>query len=198
MEQAGQHIFDLLSHYGYIVIVPLMIIEGPVATIIAALLAALGAFNVFVVFILSVLGDMIGDVVLYYLGYRFGMSFVRHYGKYMGMTENLVEKMKKYFLKHGGKTIFIVKSTTGLSWVTFVTAGIVKMDLKKFLINSFYGGLIWSGFLVAMGYFYGYLWREIRDYIQWIGWVAITVAVVTFAGITIYKKWRAKKIMMEK
>jgi membrane protein DedA with SNARE-associated domain len=197
MEQTGQYIFEFLQHWGYFGMLPLMIIEGPVVTIIASMLAALGAFNVFVVLILSIAGDMIGDAILYYLGSHFGMRFVRGFGRYMGMTESLVERMKKYFEHHGGKTVFAVKSTTGLSWVTFVTAGIVKMDFKKFMKYSFLGGIIWSSFLVSMGYFYGYLWREIKVYIKWAGWAAIGIAIATFIAITIYKKWQSKKLLTE-
>lgn len=173
-----------------------MIIEGPLATIMAATLAALGAFNVFVVIFFSILGDIIGDVVLYGLGYKYGMSFVNRVGKYVGITEKLVLKMEKYFLKHGGKTIFAVKSTTGLCWATFAAAGIVKMDFRKFMTNSILGGIVWSGFLVAMGYFYGYLWREIKATIAWIGWLVSIVAVITFLVIQIYKKYQAKKMLI--
>jgi membrane protein DedA with SNARE-associated domain len=160
-------------------------------------MASLGAFNVFVVLALSIIGDMAGDILLYGAGYKWGMGFVRGFGRYLGLTEKLVLRMEKYFERHGGKTIFAVKSTTGLCWATFVAAGIVKMDFKKFVKNSFYGGIVRSGFLVFMGYFYGYLWREIRDYIKWIGWVIPVVAIATFAIITIYKNRKAKKLMRE-
>ena len=194
MDQAGQHIFTFLSHYGYAIMIPLMIIEGPVATIIAAMLASLGAFNVFIVLIFSMIGDIVGDLIFYGLGYKFGMGFVRRVGKYIGITEKLVLKMEKYFINHGGKTIFAVKSTTGLCWATFTAAGIVKMDFKKFLKYSFLGGIVWSSFLVAMGYFYGYLWREIRDYIEWIGWVIFLLTAATFVSVILYKKYQTKKI----
>jgi len=176
---------------------PLMILEGPVATLIAATLAALGAFNVFVVLILSIAGDMIGDIILYGLGYKYGLGFVRRVGKYIGITENLVLRMEKYFTRHGGKTIFAVKSTTGLCWATFTAAGIVKMDFKKFVLYSFLGGIVWSGFLVALGYFYGYLWREIAVYVKWIGWAVSATAIITYIIITLYKNWKAKKLLSE-
>lgn len=194
MELAGQQIFDFLSHYGYWIMLPLMIIEGPIITIIASMLAKLGAFNVFIVFVLSVAGDMIGDIILYWIGYVFGMSFVRKIGKYMGITENLVLKMEKYFEKHGGKTIFTVKATTGLCWATFTAAGIVKMDFKKFIKYSFLGGLAWSGFLVAMGYFYGYMWTELKRYIEWAGWVAMALAMISISSVQLYKKYQSRKM----
>jgi membrane protein DedA with SNARE-associated domain len=195
MEQTGQHIFEFLRHYGYWAMLPLMIIEGPVATIIAAMLASLGAFSWPVVLLFSILGDVIGDILLYGAGYKWGMGFVRGFGKYMGITEAVVLRMEKYFQKHGGKTIFAVKSTTGLCWATFAAAGIVKMDFKKFLKNSILGGLVWSGFLVAMGYFYGYLWRDLKQYISWVGWIIFFAAIASFTMITIYKKHQSKKFL---
>jgi len=197
MEQLGQNIFQFLHHYGYWVMLPLMIIEGPIVTVIAAMLASLGAFNVLLVLLFSILGDVIGDVALYALGYRFGMGFVRRVGKYLGITEKLVLRMQEYFKEYGGKTIFAVKSTTGLCWATFTAAGIAKMDFRNFLKNSVYGGIIWSGFLVAMGYFYGYLWRDIKQYIEWIGWIIFAVVAVSMAGITIYKNRQAKRMFKE-
>jgi membrane protein DedA with SNARE-associated domain len=198
MEQTGQNIFIFLQNYGYWIMIPLMIAEGPVATVIASLLASLGAFNVFIVLIFSILGDVIGDIILYLLGRKFGMGFVRHVGKYVGITESLVLRMEKYFVRHGGKTIFAVKATTGLCWATFTAAGIVKMDFKKFVRYSFLGGIVWSVFLVVMGYFYGYLWREIKLYISWIGWVIFGVAILTFIVINIYKKYQANKLLKGK
>jgi membrane protein DedA with SNARE-associated domain len=195
MELAGQQIFSFLHHYGYWIMLPLMIIEGPIITIIASMLAKLGAFNIFIVFILSVLGDVIGDTILYWIGYIFGMNFVKKFGKYMGITEKLVMRMEKYFEKHGGKTIFTVKATTGLCWATFVTAGIVKMDFKKFLRYSFLGGLAWSGFLVILGYFYGYMWVELRQYIKIAGWIVITLALISIIAVQIYKKYQSKKML---
>ncbi len=194
MELTGQQIFDFLSQYGYWIIFPLMFIEGPVTTLMAAMLASLGAFNVWIVLILSMAGDIAGDIGLYGIGKKWGLSFVRGIGKYIGITEKRVLKMEKYFDGHGGKTIFLVKSTTGLCLVAFVAAGMARMKFKKFLFYSFLGGIVWSGFLVAMGYFYGYLWREVSEYIEWAGWIIVSLAVVTFIVINLYKSQKAKKL----
>lgn len=197
MDQAGQHIFEFLKSYGYFAMLPLMILEGPVATLISAMLASMGAFFWPWVLLLSILGDIIGDVILYWIGYKYGMHFVRKIGKHIGITEALVLRMEKYFTRHGGKTIFAVKSTVGLCWATFTAAGIVKMDFKKFLKYSFLGGIVWSGSLVAMGYFYGYLWKSMKEYISWAGWIVAAVAIVSFMGITLYKKYQSRQLLRE-
>lgn len=171
-----------------------MIIEGPVATLVAALFASLGAFNVFVVLLLSIIGDIIGDAFFYFLGRKHGTNFVKRFGRYTGITQQRFEKLNEYFQIHGGKTVFAAKSTVGLSWVAFMFAGATKMRMKKFLQYSFLGGLIWSGFLVIMGYFYGYVWRETSEYIEWVGWIVSAIAIISFAVILLYKRRKTRKL----
>ena len=188
----GQQIFQFLSDYGYWIIFPLMILEGPITTIMAGVLASLGAFNIWVVLFLSITADIFGDIFLYKIGWRWGYSFVDKAGKYIGITTERVKRIDKFFRKHGSKAVFMAKSTTGLCFATFIVAGIVKMDFKKFVKYSFLGGLIWSGFLVGMGYFYGYLWREISQYIEWAGWLSISLAMITFVVVSFYKKYKSR------
>jgi len=195
---AGQDIYLFLQQHGYWIMLPLMIIEGPIVTVVAAMLSSLGAFNIYVVFVLSIMGDVVVDVIFYFLGYIFGLRFVKNFGKYIGVTEKLVDQMEKYFIRHGGKTIFAVKATTGLCWATFTAAGIIKMRFYKFIKYSLLGGFVWSGFLVAMGYFYGYLWREITVYIEWVGWIIFVLTVMSIIVISFYKKQRGKKIFLER
>ncbi len=188
----GQIIIQFLTNHGYWILLPLMIIEGPIVTLVAALMASLGVFNIWIVFLLSVLGDMLGDVIFYGIGRWKGMMFVQKFGRHIGITKALVLKMEKYFKNHGGKTIVIVKSTTGLCWATFVAAGIVKMPFRKFVTYSILGGLVWSSFLVVMGYFFGYLYEQIADYINYAGWIIGSLALAFFVGIGLYKKYETK------
>ncbi len=195
MELTGQQIFIFLSQYGYWIIFPLMFLEGPMATIMAAILASLGAFNIWVVLVLSIFGDVLGDIGLYGVGKKWGFGFVNKFGKYIGVTEKRVRKMEKYFNRHGGKTVFLAKSTTGLCFVAFISAGIAKMELRRFIKYSVLGGVVWSSFLVAMGYFYGYLWREIGQYIEWAGWAISSLALFSFIGIYLLRKYKIREII---
>ena len=188
-----QHVFHFLSQYGYWVIFPLMYLEGPVVTIFAAILASVGILNVGLVWLMSVFGDLLADIMWYKIGQHWGLNFARKIGKYIGITEKRIIKMEKYFQKHGGKTVFLAKSTTGLCLITFIAAGIVKMPLKKFVWYSFLGGIVWSTILVSVGYFYGYMWKEISRSIDWIGWVIFLLALATFLLINLFKSRRAKK-----
>jgi hypothetical protein len=48
-----------------------------------------------------------------------------------------------------------------------------------------------------MGYFYGYLWKTIKQYLSWVGWLVFAGAVISFVVITLYKKRQAKEFLTQ-
>ncbi len=189
------NVLNLIKTLGYPMMLLLMIIEGPIVAILGAFLASLGFFNVFAVFILSIIGDIIGDLILYAIGYHGGSRILKKAEKVLKVKPAIVEKIEKLFEKHGRKTIFAVKSTTGLCWITFIAAGAVKMDLKKFLFGSISGGLVWSSFLVIIGYFFGYAFLKINDYIRFAGIIIFVLAAGVYLSLTLYKKYKSEEML---
>ncbi|MDI6778171.1 MAG: DedA family protein [Patescibacteria group bacterium] len=190
-----QEFMRFLPYWGYPTMFVLMILEGPIVTIISAFLASMGFFNVFIVFILSVAGDVIGDIILYFIGYFGGPAITKKAQKFLKVKDSVVEKLKAKFHENSAKIVFYVKSTTGLSYITFITAGSLRMKLSKFVTFSILGGLVWSSLLVVIGYFFGYAAERISDYIKYAGVIIFAGAVIFFIGLTLYKKRQAKEIL---
>ena len=191
---ADPQILGYIKTIGYPTMLILMIIEGPIATILAAFAASLGFFNIFIVLILSMLGDVIGDIILYAIGYTGGAQTLAKAERILKIKPETVGKLKNLFLLHGKKTIFAVKSTTGLCWITFIAAGTVRMKFQDFLFGSILGGIVWSSFLAVMGYFFGYAFLQINDYIKYAGLIIFAAAVSFFIVLTVYKKYQARRI----
>lgn len=194
-QHPSQELVHILSLWGYPTMLLLMVLEGPVVTIIAAFLASVGYFNVFAVFGLSVAGDVIGDVILYHIGYFGGQKILPKVERFLKISAATVEKLKQKFHENSGRIIFYVKSTTGLSYITFITAGTLKMRLSKFVKFSILGGLVWSSFLVLTGYFFGYAADKVSEYIKYAGYIILAVAVIFFFSLGWYKKRQAKEIL---
>jgi len=171
------------------------IVEGPIITIIGAFLASLGFFNIWMIFLLSILGDIVGDIILYALGYFGGSLMLSRMEKLLKINFITMDKLRRLFTRHGQKTIFYVKSTTGLCWITFILAGTLKMEFQKFLRASFWGGIVWSGFLVISGFFFGYAFEKINDYLKYAGIIIFILAVFFVFFITFYKKSQSRKIL---
>ncbi|PIP26726.1 MAG: hypothetical protein CO140_03725 [Candidatus Moranbacteria bacterium CG_4_9_14_3_um_filter_40_7] len=184
-----------IKTFGYPSLFLIMIVEGPIITIIGAFLASLGFFNIWMIFLLSILGDIVGDIILYALGYFGGSLMLSRMEKLLKINFITMDKLRRLFTRHGQKTIFYVKSTTGLCWITFILAGTLKMEFQKFLRASFWGGIVWSGFLVISGFFFGYAFEKINDYLKYAGIIIFILAVFFVFFITFYKKSQSRKIL---
>jgi len=191
----NQEFIHLLPYWGYPLMFVLMFFEGPFATMIAAFLASQGLFNVGIVFILSVVGDVLGDIVLYHIGYFGGTHIIEKAQKFLKIKDATVEKLKNKFHQNSGRLIFYVKSTTGLSYITFTLAGALRMKLLKFIKYSILGGLVWSSLLVFLGYFFGYAAEQISQYIKYAGIVIFAAAIISLVIISIIKKRESAEIL---
>lgn len=67
-------IFTEISGYFFMFIG--IIIEGPIVTSSAGFAASLGYFNVWIVLLLSVLGNLIGDIAHYFFGRFFRKKII--------------------------------------------------------------------------------------------------------------------------
>lgn len=157
----------------------LMALEGPLATLVSAFLASLGYFNIFAVFVLSVIGDIIGDIFWYWTGKYSQHSSVKKILNYFGQRTIIPDNLKKQFKKRGAKIIFTAKATIGLGIITYILAGISQMPFRKFLAYSFLGGLVWSSLLVFLGYTSGYAADRINGYIEKAGYI-VPLAIIIF------------------
>ena len=191
-------ILSYIKTIGYPTMLFLMIVEGPIATILGAFASSLGFFNAYLVLILSIFGDIFGDLILYFLGFYGGMKTLSKAQALLKIKTTTLEKIEGLFSNHGKKIVFAIKSTTGLCWITFIAAGAFKMKFKDFLISSIVGGIVWSGFLVAIGYFFGYSFRKINDWLAYAQYAALIVfaAFILFYSIlTWYKNRQSKQIL---
>jgi len=175
----NQLVLQFVQQYGYWILYPLSIIEGPLVTLIGGGFAALGILRPELVFAISILGDLTMDLGLYYLGF-FGNKKLRRFIERRPRLKRKHLQVQHFFENHGGKVIFLVKITVGLSYITFVTAGMIKMPLRRFLFFSFLGGIIWSGLLVSLGYFYGSLYKVISMHLHQAGIVVAIGALLTY------------------
>lgn len=192
---SSDHFIHALPYWGYPLMFGLMFFEGPFATMIAAFLASQGLFNVGIVFILSVAGDVLGDIGLYHIGYFGGPHIIEKAQKFLKVKDATVEKLKNKFHQNSGRLIFYVKSTTGLSYITFTLAGALRMKLLKFIKYSILGGLVWSSLLVFLGYFFGYAAAQISQYIKYAGIAIFAAAILALVMISLIKKRESAEIL---
>ena len=155
MDLPENSILQFLILNGYWFAVPIMIVEGPIATIVLAFFASFGYFNPFVVLAVGFTADMISDGVFYAIGYYNGNWVIKRFGKYFKLNEKTFEVVRRFYDKHGGKSVFFAKILSGVVPPIFIVAGYSRMQLRRFYKFAAMGGIIWSSGLVTLGYFFG-------------------------------------------
>ena len=159
MDPATQHIMVLLSQYGYVALFPLVFVEGPIASIVGGMLAEAKVLDVVGVFVVIMVANLLSDIIYYLLGRYGGRVFVKRFGKYLGVTEALIDALEKDAQYHGGKTVIMAKLQvvgplpTGVALLIALGAG--KMPFWSYLWYNIVGGIPQTILLEGIGYLAG-------------------------------------------
>lgn len=189
----------VLQH-GYPLLFIIMLIEGPVVTAAAAFAAALHYMNVWVVLLLSVLANLIPDLVYYAIGYWGRETVVNKYGHYLGMTPKRIANVEKLAEAHSGKSLFIIKMVPLLATPGLILVGASKMELRKYAFWSILIIIPSSLFYLIIGYYFGAAYGTIDHYLHVGGYVIAAAAAVIILIAYIQRKYFAglgKKLDIE-
>jgi membrane protein DedA with SNARE-associated domain len=187
-----EHLSLLISSYGPWILLPVMIIEGPIVTIIAAFLASMGLLSIVLVYFLSLIGNIIGDLNYYAIG-RFGREkFIRKYGKYIGLHEERIEYLEEHYKNHFLKTILIAKITEAPIIPTLVAAGLAKTDMRKYILLTSAIEVPKVLIVVLIGYYFGRFYKTIEMYFSNAVYAVGITAILSVIAFLIYKKIKNK------
>ena len=170
--------------------------EGPIISILLGVLIKLGYFAFIPSYAAVIAGDIFSDTVWYYIGRYFASAFIKHYGKYFGVTDDNISKVKHIFHKYNFPILFISKITNGfgLSLAVLLTAGTVRIPFLRFISVNFLGQFVWSGFLIAVGFFFSNLYFKYDSIFGHVSVVLIFLAVAAgFIGFSQYLRKRVEK-----
>lgn len=173
-----------LLAYRYIIVYPLAIAEGPVLMMISGFLVRTGFFSFWPIYLLLMAGDLTGDIAWYFVGRHGARPLINRYGHFLSLTEKNVEKMEVLFHKHQMKILFISKITMGFGFAlaTLIAAGAAKIPFKKYFAINFFGQFVWTGILMAVGYFFGQLYTVVDKSLRW----GFIVALIVLGFLAMY------------
>ena len=164
-------------YVAYLVICFAMFLENIIPPIPSEIIMPLGGFfvyqgdlNFYVLVVFGLIGTVLGALPWYYLGRFLNEkkleNFVESKGKFLGITSKELIKSKKWFDKYGISLVFWGRLIPGIRTLISVPAGIELMPLRKFLIWTSLGSLIWVLFLSLSGYVFGENYKLIASYLD--------------------------------
>jgi membrane protein DedA with SNARE-associated domain len=174
---------------GYSLMFVVMLIEGPIITAAGAFAAALGYFNLWIVFLLSVVGNLIPDLVYYAIGYWGREQFIDKYGHFFGLTKEKLLKTEQMIERHAGKSLITIKLIPLLATPGLIAAGAARMDLKKYALWSLIITIPSSLFYLILGYYFGAFYDRVNHYLNIGGYVIIGLIVIFFIIVYFERRW---------
>jgi membrane protein DedA with SNARE-associated domain len=134
--------------YGYMFLVGTFIpVPSEIMLIPAGYLASIGQKSFALAMISGALGSLSGAM----FNYVFAKFVVRKFMR----DKPILEKVEKFFARHGIISIILAPLTPGLGQYMSIPAGLSHMPLRWFIPLTFAGNLTWVGFILLIGYQFG-------------------------------------------
>src|SRR3989344_8835813 len=125
----------LLEQYKYFFLVPAALLWVLLVCMLVGVGVRLGYVAFAPAYAAVMLGELIGDVIWYCIGYLWGESFVSRFGKYVGINESHIATAKDLFKKYDQRILFSSKLTTGFGFAIPIlfTAGMTRMSFWVYM-----------------------------------------------------------------
>jgi membrane protein DedA with SNARE-associated domain len=162
----------------------------------AGYIASQGTFNLILVIVVSTLGSIVGSLLSYYIGKRWGTKLVIRYGKYILVSEEELHRTEDWFDRHGEITVFVFRLVPVIRHLISLVAGLAEMDVKKFALYTIAGAAIWNSIMAYLGFYLGNNWHLITQYADELSLaivLLIVIAVVWFIVRHIVKRRRLRQ-----
>ncbi len=122
---------------------------------LAGIWAAQGKLSFLTVMLLTTAAGLVGSMILYYLGRFGGDGFFHWFYKKWPKQKDLIESKMIYLGEKGAIGVFLSKLLPCVRTLISIPAGMVHMNLVKYVASSTSGIIIWNLVFVGAGYFFG-------------------------------------------
>lgn len=187
-------IIRLVESYGYGVVFVFVAIEslgiplpGETLLVTAGALAASGHLSVWWVIATAALGGIVGDAAGYWIGRLGGVALIKRYGPVVHFDEAKLARVRRFFDRHGPKTVFFGRFIALLRTWAALLAGAAEMRYGVFTLYNVTGGITWAALFGTLGYIFG---RSLPLLERYIGQASLAAVLLVALGVGLVIAWR--------
>jgi membrane protein DedA with SNARE-associated domain/rhodanese-related sulfurtransferase len=190
----------LIAQYGLALVFANVLLEQiglPIPAIptliVAGALAAEGEFSPLAIFGVAFAGCMIGDVLWYLAGRRYGRRVMTLLCRVSLSPDSCVRQTEFRFERWGKLTLVLSKFIPGLSTIAPPLAGAMRLGWPSFLLLNGLGVVIWAGVAIGAGMVFH---TEINEFIvrlEGLGTLAAEAVGMLLGGYIALKWWERRR-----
>lgn len=192
-----EFITDLFTHYGYIVLFGVLMIEligaptpGETLMTYCGYLVFQGKLNWGISIIVAALGVISGITISYFIGRTLGITFIQKYGPYIHLGPDKMAKTSQWFERYGNGLLFIAYFIPGVRHVTGYFSGITGIPYRKFAFNAYTGAIIWTSTFISLGKILGSNWSKFQESVRQYLIVGGIIIAIILLCIYLYRKYK--------
>jgi undecaprenyl-diphosphatase len=175
-----------------------LIVPGETLVIVGGFYARIGELSLPAISLVAVTGAIAGDNVGYWIGRRFGRGFLERHGRKLLITQERLGTAERYYVAHGGKTVFLGRFIPVVRSVGFIVAGVAHMPWKRFLAYDVAGAVIWGVGHSVVGYLLGASYERWERYATPVGLGLLAVLLLAIGASKILAARRRLKGDLER
>lgn len=188
----SQFWLNLLHKYKYWIVILGALLEGEMVLLLAGGAAFHGYMNVHMVMLISFLGALFHDNLLFFIGRTFGkrlLNFSPSWHKRISKVSDLIHKYDNLF-------IMSFRFVYGLRTVTPIIVGNSRIEWKRYALLVSVSALIWAVVVAYLGYTFAMaldvIIADFDKYKVYLG-AGLVFIILTIGGVIKYRRYIKEK-----
>jgi membrane protein DedA with SNARE-associated domain len=155
-------------------------------------------FNFHSVFIVSVLGSIVGSIIVYLFGYKKGSEVLKYKIVLKYINDKHIKRSEKVFHKYGKYGLILSKFIPGTSSIMVLFSGVFKVKRRIYFPYIIFSILLQQFIYLLIGRIIGHNVEQVKQFFSIFNLVAVIVVVVLAILLFIlYKCKKSKKVKTE-
>lgn len=176
-----------IQHFSYLGLFAVLVLCGvglpvpeDVALLAGGFLVHRGITSYPVTIVVALVGVVIGDNSLFFIGRHFGAGLLSYFGVDRPRSQRRIERLRQFMERHGSTAVFYARFFAGLRAIVYLSAGSLGVSPGRFFLYDLLGAVISVPVMVSLGYFFG---TQIELAIRYVGGFEHLLLMIAAASI---------------
>jgi len=182
-------LINFIENWGYLAVLLGSMVEGESVILTASFLAAQGYLSISKVMIIAFLGTLFADQGLFFVGHRFGASFLERFPRLNKTANRAFSLLQKW----GTLYILLFRFVYGVRIISPLVIGASGIPVRRFVLLNFIAAIIWTIVSCTLGYMLGEAVQHVIMNFKVYQFYFLGALLIIIAVVSLYVRYRKKK-----
>lgn len=168
-----------------------LVVPGSTLAVFAGFLVIHGKGSLSMLMLVHMAGALSGDLFSFWLGHSYGSRLLRL--KSFQKRQAWIKTARRFFLEHGGKSIFFARFLGPIRGITPFVAGMSGMSGRAFSGYALISAVLWGISYPALGFLGGSSWQQAQGLTARFGLLILLLLVITLLRYALRRYFRNAK-----